>query len=98
MRIIYSPVVEDDQGIQRRKKWYKGKFLLLGTAFNGQQHIQNPKNSIVGKKFYNLLKFCCHCSKKQHFYPNLCSYNVLGKQDFVIHGKTAAVHLSTNDM
>ena len=32
----YSPVVEDDQGIQLRKKWYKGKFLLLGTTFNGQ--------------------------------------------------------------
>ena len=44
-----SPAVEDDEGIQLRKKWYKGKFLVLGTTFNGQQHIQNPKKSIVGK-------------------------------------------------
>ena len=34
--VSFSPVVEDDQGIQLRTKWYKGKFLLLGTTFNGQ--------------------------------------------------------------
>ena len=84
----YSPVVEDDQGIQLRKKWYKGKFLLLQTTFNGQQHIQNPKKSIVGKKFYNLLKFCCHCSEKQHFYPNLCSVIMcLGSKILIYMGK-----------
>ena len=43
-----SLVVEDDQGTQL---WYKGSFLLLGTKFNGEQYIQNPKNPLRGKIF-----------------------------------------------
>ena len=57
---IISPVVEDNLGTQLRKKWYKSSFLLLGTKFNGEQHIQNPKISLMGKLFYSPLKFCYH--------------------------------------
>ena len=42
------------------------------------------------------IKILLSLNEKQHFYPTLI-YDVLGKQDFGIHGKTAAEYLSTND-
>ena len=39
------------------KKWYKDNLVSLDAEFSGEQHIQSPLKSSLGKKSYGCLKF-----------------------------------------
>ena len=53
----YFGSLKQKKGKYPEKIGIKANLVSFCAEFNGEQHIQNPKKSILGKIFYSCLKF-----------------------------------------